>query len=163
MSDRTSEFAALYARHAPDVYRFALRLTNDPSEAEDVTAEAFARAFTSSAPIRTATVRGYLLTIARRYFLETRRRRARNVPLAETIRDARPGPHVRAEYASELAVVSAALDRLSEIDRSAILMRTVHLMPYEDIARALGISIAAAKVKVHRARLTLAGLSLRQR
>jgi RNA polymerase sigma-70 factor, ECF subfamily len=38
------------------------------------------------------------------------------------------------------------------------LMRAFEEMPYEEIARALGLSPAAAKVKVHRARLALAGL-----
>lgn len=158
MSDRSAEFAEFYARHASDVYRFALRLSGDTSDAEEITAEAFARAFTSSTPIRTATVRAYLLTIARRYYLETRLRRRRDVPISETVRDLRAEPSAHAEASTELAAVNAALGRLPEDDRSAIIMRALHVMPYEDIARSLGISIAAAKVKVHRARLMLAGL-----
>jgi RNA polymerase sigma-70 factor (ECF subfamily) len=163
MPDRSSEFAELYVRHALDVYRFALGLSGDSNDAEDITAEAFARAFTAATPIRTATVGAYLLTIARHYYLETRRRRGRDVPISDAIRDSRPEPHARAEASTELEAVSAALDRLPEADRSAILMRAVHVMPYEDIARSLGISIAAAKVKVHRARLMLAGLIPRHR
>jgi RNA polymerase sigma-70 factor, ECF subfamily len=158
MPDRSSEFAGVYARHAADVYRFALWLSGDSSDAEEITAETFARAFTSTSPIRTATVRAYLLTIARRYYVETRRRRGRDVPISEALRDTRPEPSARTEASTELAAVSAALDRLPEADRSAIVMRAVHSMTYEDIARSLGISIAAAKVKVHRARLMLAGL-----
>ncbi len=49
-----------------------------------------------------------------------------------------------------------ALQALPEIDRAAVLMRADDEMAYEEIARALGISVSAAKVKVHRARLTLA-------
>jgi DNA-directed RNA polymerase specialized sigma24 family protein len=37
-------------------------------------------------------------------------------------------------------------------------MRAFEEMPYEEIARALGLSLAAVRVKVHRARLALAGL-----
>ncbi len=49
-----------------------------------------------------------------------------------------------------------ALSSLPEIDRTAVLMRADEALPYEDIANVLGISVGAAKVKVHRARLRLA-------
>jgi RNA polymerase sigma-70 factor (ECF subfamily) len=49
---------------------------------------------------------------------------------------------------------------LPEIDRAALLMRANDGLAYEEIARALGISLAAAKVKVHRARLRLAAARL---
>jgi RNA polymerase sigma-70 factor (ECF subfamily) len=158
MSDRAIEFADIYARHAADVFRFALRLTGDRSEAEDITSEAFTRALASTQPIRTATVKAYLFTIARRYYLETRRRSARHVPLHDAIRDARSEPGALAEQSIQLGVVSAALGRLPEIDRAAIVMRALHRLPYEEIARALGISVAAARVKVHRARLALSDI-----
>jgi RNA polymerase sigma-70 factor, ECF subfamily len=158
MTDDAYDFAEMYERHADDVYRFALRLSGDRADAEDITSEAFARALASNAPMRAATIRAYLFTIARHYYLETRRKSARHVDLGDTIRDPSPEPHRRAETSSELAAVHAALERLPEIDRAAVLMRAQHRMSYEEIARALGISIAAAKVKVHRARLALAGI-----
>lgn len=49
-----------------------------------------------------------------------------------------------------------ALARLPEVDRAAVLMRADEGLAYEEIAAALGISVASAKVKVHRARLKLA-------
>jgi RNA polymerase sigma-70 factor (ECF subfamily) len=154
--DRTSDFADLYARYQPDVYRFALWLTGDLSDADDITAETFMRAWTSSEPIRAATVRGYLFTIARNYFLEGRRKTARQTVLSETIADPRPAPDARAEQIDELAKARVAIAHLAEVDRAAIIMRAVYDMPYEEIARALGVSLSAAKVKVHRARIALA-------
>jgi len=47
------------------------------------------------------------------------------------------------------------LQTLPEPDRAALLMRALNEMPYEEIARALGLSLTAVKVKVHRARLAL--------
>jgi RNA polymerase sigma-70 factor (ECF subfamily) len=52
-----------------------------------------------------------------------------------------------------------ALQEMPEVDRAAVLMRA-NGVPYEDIARALAISAAAARVKVHRARMKLTGLGL---
>jgi RNA polymerase sigma-70 factor, ECF subfamily len=154
--DRTSDFADIYGRYAPEVHRFALWLTGEPSDADDITAETFVRAWTSSQPIRAATVKGYLFTIARNYFLEGRRSASRHTMLTETIVDPRPAPDVTAEQSNELANARVALAQLPEIDRAAIIMRAVHDMPYEEIARALGISLSATKVKVHRARIALA-------
>ena len=54
-----------------------------------------------------------------------------------------------------LQLTLAALQTLPEVDRAALLMRAQDQVPYEDIARALGISVASAKVKVSRARIKL--------
>jgi DNA-directed RNA polymerase specialized sigma24 family protein len=46
-----SEFHDLYTRYARDVHRFALYLSCDPALADDITSEAFLRAWSSGAPI----------------------------------------------------------------------------------------------------------------
>jgi RNA polymerase sigma-70 factor, ECF subfamily len=150
-----TEFSALYQKHAREVYRFALYLSGDRSEAEDITSETFVRVWTSPEPVRLATVRGYLFTIARNLFLQGLRRRSRHRALDETLADPRPDPQADAEGRAELEATLAALHKLPEVDRSAVLMRALEGLPYEEIARALGISVAAAKVKVHRARRAL--------
>jgi RNA polymerase sigma-70 factor (ECF subfamily) len=40
-------------------------------------------------------------------------------------------------------------------DRLALVLRTEHSLPYEEIARVLEISVGSARVKVHRARRRL--------
>lgn len=153
-----SDFSELYRKYAPDVLRFAVYLCGDRDEAEDITAETFARAWTSPEPIRAATVKGYLFTIARNLFLQGLRKRKRHVTLADDLPDPRTSPQARAEQLSELDAVIERLQALAEIDRAALVMRAVDEMSYEEIARALDISVAAAKVKVHRARLALADI-----
>jgi len=54
----------------------------------------------------------------------------------------------------------AALHAMPEIDRAAVLLRANDLS-YDEIARTLAVSPAAARVKVHRARMKLAALKLR--
>jgi RNA polymerase sigma-70 factor (ECF subfamily) len=153
-----TDIDALYRKYASDVFRFALYLAGDWSDAEDITSETFVRVWTSSTPIELATVRGYLFTIARNLFLHSQRRDARRAALPETLPSAAASPLERAEHRSELAAVLARLRMLPEMDRAAIVMRAEYDMPYDEIAGALGISVSAAKVKVHRARLALAGL-----
>jgi len=153
-----SEFRSLYERNAADVYRFARSLGASAEEADDITSETFARALASGTAIREKTAKAYLMTIARHYFLETRRRRRPETELAATMEDRRPGPDVAVEGRSELRAVHARLSTLPDPDRTALLMRSVFEMSYDEIARHLGISVVAAKVKVHRARRVLAAL-----
>ena len=61
---------------------------------------------------------------------------------------------------ARLARALEALGTLPERERSALLLRLDHGLPYDQIAAALGISVAAAKVRVHRARLRLASARL---
>ena len=153
-----TDFTALYRKHAPEVFRFALYLSGERAEAEDITSETFARAWASPEAIRAATVKGYLFTIARNLFLQGLRKQSRRAELDVELADPQPSQLVRSEGREELRAVFARLQELPEIDRAALLMRSLEAMPYEEIARALGISLAAAKVKVHRARLALADL-----
>lgn len=151
------DFATLYSRYAPDVFRFAFHLCGRRAEAEDITSETFVRAWTARESIRTATVKGYLFTIARNLHLHALRRSRRQVTIDETLPDRAPGPAARAEQESELAFARAGLMALPEVDRAALVMRACDEMPYEEIARALGLTVSATKVKVHRARLALGG------
>ena len=155
-----AEFSALYEKHAVDVFRFALYLSGNCPDAEDITAETFVRALTSPEPIEMATVRGYLLTIARNLYLKGLRRHARQATLSDDLVD--PGPCVpdRLEQQAELGAVVSRLRLLPEVDRAALLMRALHGLPYQEIAVALDISVSAARVKVHRARATLMKLRM---
>jgi RNA polymerase sigma-70 factor (ECF subfamily) len=152
------DFTALYHQYSADVYRFALYLSGDPGEAEDITSEAFVRIWNSNQRVEMATVKAYLFTIARNLFLHGLRTRSRNVVLDDELPDEKPDPEMQAGQKAELRRVLQQLQQLREIDRAALLMRAMHEMPYEEIARSLGISLASAKVRVHRARLALADL-----
>ncbi len=156
------DFATLYERHAGEVFRFALWLSGDRALAEDITSETFVRVWTARARLDLSTVTGYLLTIARHLYLRGLPRERRRSEIGPEFADPRPGPHELAEKRGELGAVLADLQRLPEPDRTALLMRAQEQMPYEEIAAALGITVAAAKVKVHRARLKLAEMRLRR-
>ena len=153
-----TDFSSLYKKYAPDVHRFALYLSSERGEADDITSETFVRAWTSPEPIVMATVKGYLFTIARNLFLQGLRKKSRHVALDDDLRDPQAGPYRQAEQKQKLDSVMAELQTLPEASRAALLMRAVDGMAYEEIAQVLGISLAAVKVKIHRARLALAGL-----
>ena len=156
-----TDFTELYKKYAPDVYRFALYLSGERSEAEDIASETFVRAWTSPERIVMPTVKGYLFTIARNLFLHRLRRRSKEVELDLSLPDSQASPHAQAEQKAELRAVLAGLHELPEMDRAAVLMRAIDGMPYEEIAQALQISVGAVRMKIHRARLALCGLGKR--
>lgn len=151
-----TDFARLYREHAADVHRFAVYLSGDRPLAEDLVSEAFVRVWTARERVELTTVRGYLFAIVRNLLLQHLQHERRRAPLDERIADGRPDPEVRASDQSQLQTVLSALRDLPEVDRAAVLMRANGELPYQEIAAALGISVTAAKVKVHRARLKLA-------
>ena len=148
-------FQELYESHAADVYRFALWLTGDTFEAEDITSDTFVRAWARNQAIRTETLRAYLFTIARNAYLERHRKGNRQVELDDIYPDPTPGPEALLESRTELSEIKGVLFSLDEIDRTAFILRVQHELPYAEIARVLDLSISAAKVKVHRVRKKL--------
>jgi RNA polymerase sigma-70 factor, ECF subfamily len=153
-----SDFQALYQKYAHDLFRFALYLTGNRAEAEDIVSETFVRAWTAPGQIRQPTVKAYLLVIARNCYRQGLRRSGRLSSLSgaeQDLADPRQAPHESAEQRAELASVMEDLQRLPEIDRTALLMSAVEEMPYEQIASTLGLSLGAVKTRIHRARLKL--------
>ena len=149
-------FSRLYRAHARDVHRFALFLSGDATAADDIVSETFVRAWQARSRLDLTTVKAYLFAIARNLYLQQRRGGNRSGPLDDQLADPAPGPHERIQARRNLNTVLSALQQLPEVDRAAVLMRAHDEMPYDDIAKALGISVSSAKVKVHRARLKLA-------
>lgn len=149
-------FEEVYERHSSAVRRFALFLTGDPGQADDLVAEVFVRAWQARDRIQLTTVRAYLMTIAR----NLHRDRLRAVPshlvdLSDTIADAGPDVHAALECRSRLQDVHRRLARVARGDRRALLLYVVRELSYADIADALGISIGAVKSRIARARAAL--------
>ncbi|HKA36777.1 MAG TPA: sigma-70 family RNA polymerase sigma factor [Thermoanaerobaculia bacterium] len=151
-----TDLAALYERHAKDVYRFALFLTGDRADADDIVSETFLKVWTARDDLRLETVRGYLFAIARNIHLHARRRAWRFRPLPEELPDVAAGPAETAEGKIALDALRTGLRELPEPDRAAVLMRACGGISYREIAAALGVSETAARVRVHRARARLA-------
>lgn len=149
------DFGTLYRQYAPDVYRFALYLSGNAATAEDLTSETFVRLWTAR-DVRVATVRAYLFAITRNLYRQSLRGKHREAPLDSALADSAPDIESSAGEKERLLWVMKQLLKLPEIDRAALLMRAQYQMPYEEIAATLKLSVAAAKVRVHRARLTLA-------
>ena len=162
--DARAVLAALYTAHAAAVLRFLRDLLGDATLAADATQETFARAFRRIETVRKDDKRpGWLFGIARNVSLEYRRARrvARSRLADDEEPDAAPcgGRSPEAQLLGQEAaeVIARALASLPEERRAALLLRLDHGLSYDEIAAALGWTVAKARVEVFRARETLRG------
>lgn len=145
-----------------EVYTLAYRLTGNEEDARDVVQEAYLRAFRSLKRFRgdsRFSTWMYRITANCASSYVTRRRKGRHEQLSEddTHRDERPeaDPEQMAEAGLLRDRMTAALADLPPLLRSVVVLRDVYDLPHEAIASELGITEAAAKVRLHRARRKL--------
>jgi len=146
----------------PETFALALRLTANEEDAKDVVQEAYLRAYRGLKRFRgdaSFTTWLYRITANCASTQLGRRARHRHEDLDDSgdVRDLRPDhdPEARAEAEALRGRVAAALDGLPPRLRAVVVLRDVYDLPHEAIAAELGISEAAAKVRLHRARLRL--------
>ena len=162
---------AAFARDAipwlDDVYRFALSLTRDDADADDVLQETYLRAYRSWHTFIAGTdCRRWLFTICRNVFLRSRERQRPTVDLEDGEQDAVAAGSVYAAarekgydslYAAlDLApALTRALDDLAEPFRSAVILVDVEDMSYESAAQVMGVPIGTVRSRLFRGRRLL--------
>ena len=148
------DFEALYRDARDDVYAYAATLLRDSSAAEDVTAQAFERAFrkASSYDARRGGERGWLFGIARNAALDELRRRKRTAALAaDPVDVSGPAADDVAQRALDRAAVRTALAGLQARDREVIALKFHAGLDNAEIAEVLGVSPSNAGTLLHRA------------
>jgi RNA polymerase sigma-70 factor (ECF subfamily) len=148
----TMTLGEIYAAHAPAIFRCLLVWSRNAAVAEDLTAETFYRAIVSRQTIRSATARGYLITIARNVWRRYVARRERENGLPPDI--VAPAS-LSAETRIDLQRTLEALARLPENLREPLVLYAQGGLSYEEIATQLDISLAAVKIRIFRARQRL--------
>jgi len=146
---------------APRLLRYVAARLGDRSLAEDVAQEsltALVRAWRSSGPPDSP--EAFVFAVARRRAGRLIWRRRLWLPLehAARVRAAEPTPEAHTVGRDQARRVRAALARLPGRDREALLMVALGELTMTDAAASLGLSVSAAKMRVHRARARLTAL-----
>lgn len=152
-SKPSEAFEALYRRTFPRVYGYVATLLHDRSAAEDVTAQAFERAFRKRRSFRSSrgSEEAWLFGIARNAALDELRRRKRRAKLEaepEDIGTAGTGEQV--EHTLRRETVRAALARLEPREVELVALKFAGGLSNEEIGRVVGISPSNAGTRLHR-------------
>jgi RNA polymerase sigma-70 factor (ECF subfamily) len=156
--------AALVERYWTRVYRWLYRLTRDQHVAEDLVQEAFLKAIAHLDRFAAGTsFSAWLFRIAHNHYANHCRSVRSSQPLPDDLPAAVPEPTQYAEARESLAGVAAALDRLPNELRAALLLRAEHDLSFHEIAQALGLTEETARWRVYKARkMLLSWLEARQ-
>jgi RNA polymerase sigma-70 factor, ECF subfamily len=149
----TEGFAELYERTFPRVYAYVASLLRDRSAAEDVTAQAFERAYRKRRSYRPArgSMDAWLFGIARNAALDELRKRKRRARLEVDPEDtSSPAPEDHAELALRRETVRAALASLDGQERDLIALKFAGGLSNGEIARVLRMSESNVGTRLHR-------------
>jgi RNA polymerase sigma-70 factor, ECF subfamily len=152
-ADHAEGFSELYERTFPRVYAYVASLLRDRSAAEDVTAQAFERAYRKRRSYRPArgSMDAWLFGIARNAALDELRRRKRRAVLEVDPEDTvSPAPEDQAELALRREAVRAALASLEGQERDLIALKFAGGLSNGEIARVLGMSESNVGTRLHR-------------
>jgi RNA polymerase sigma-70 factor, ECF subfamily len=163
--DRRFQEEAL--RWLPDVTRYALSLTRDEADADDLVQETFLRAYRSWDQYTPGTEsRGWLFTICRNLFLRTRQRDSRQVQCDDPELEALAAAAVHASahqsgYGDLFAridlseAVERALAGLPEAFREAVILVDLQDQSYETAANVLDVPVGTVRSRLFRGRRLL--------
>jgi RNA polymerase sigma-70 factor, ECF subfamily len=147
------DFEALYRAARDDVFAYVATLLRDRGAAEDVTAQAFERAFrkSKSYDARRGSERAWLFGIARNAALDELRKRKRTAQLATEPEAAEQQPDEEMDRALRRAAVRTAVAALDPRERELIALKFHAGLDNAEIAAILGVSVSNAGTKLHRA------------
>ena len=161
-SDDGDTFAELVQRYDHTVHNVIRSMVHNPQDVEDVSQEVWIKVANNLANLRDQSrFLPWLYRISRNCalsFLSTQKNRQQVANtdeddlVAELASPLADGPEAQAISVAERREVWAALAALSDADRTVLLLREFHELPYADIARELNISRGNAEVRVFRAR-----------
>jgi RNA polymerase sigma-70 factor (ECF subfamily) len=158
MSGEVPTWEAVARTHGRFLYNVAYRLTGNDDDAYDLVQEALLRVRKGLETYQPGSMEGWLSRIVTNVFLdEVRRKRRRPVEVMpedpERLLPSAPGADEATERLSD--DVQAALRRLPEEFRTAVVLCDVVGLSYEEIADALSVPVGTVRSRIHRGRRLL--------
>jgi RNA polymerase sigma-70 factor (ECF subfamily) len=163
-----SQFQDLMQASYKKVFNLAYRLAGDRTDAEDLTQEAFFRAYRGFEHYQgDRPFENWIFRIVTRLFLDLRRARSRRVQVVSTdaplrndsnddtvqfeVADDRPDPEAQLLDAVVNEDLERSLGTLSEDQRQLVWMADVEGVPYQEIADRLHAPVGTIRSRLHRA------------
>ena len=153
-------FHELYQTHHRNVYSICLRMTQDISDAEDLTHEVFVQLFRTIGSFRgESAFSTWLHRLTVNHVLMHFRKNKRRLK-SEQLTDSLEIPAVGSKRTSivDRILLSEVIAKLPDGYREALILHDVHGLDHKEIARRKGRTEGTSKSQLHKARLTLRAL-----
>jgi len=172
LAGRREAFGLLVERYQHRLYHGLLHVLGSPEDAQDTAQEAFVHAFEKLGSFKgQAAFYSWLFRIALNASISARRKTRRMSASVDSQRDETgieppdENPSNEPSYAMTVSdrqrLVQQALSELSEEFRTALVLKEMEGMSYEEIAEVVDVPLGTVRSRIHRARLELrAKLSL---
>ncbi len=138
------------------LYRFALRITGDMAEAEDVVQEVFIKVWNKRDDMEAINNQeAYCMTLTRNLSLDkirSKHRQTMEIGEALQLIDSESTPYAHLEKNDALNRIRKWMQDLPEKQRLTMHLRDIEGMTYDEISESLEMPLAQVKVNLHRAR-----------
>ena len=146
------EYNQCVSEYADNVYRFIVKNLRHEEDARDVVQSAFEKMWINRSDIDNSRCKSYLFTVAYNQMID-HLRKSKRIQLREEFREEtkvtdRPMHNTK-------KILEDALNRLSETQRSLVLLKDYEGYSYEEIGQITGLNESQVKVYLHRARIQL--------
>jgi RNA polymerase sigma factor (sigma-70 family) len=146
------EYNNCVTEYADNVYRFILKNLRHEEDARDVVQTAFEKMWRNREEIEFEKCKSYLFTVAYHQMID-HLRKVKRIQLKEEFREEvkiydRPVHNAK-------KIIEQALARLSDTQRSLVMLKDYEGYSYEEIGQITGLSSSQVKVYLHRARIQL--------
>jgi len=138
--------------YADNVYRFIVKNLRHEEDARDVVQTAFEKLWRNREEVDHTKSKSYLFTVAYNQMID-HLRKVKRVYLKEEFNEETRVQDRQANNAR--AVLQEALARLSETQRSLVMLKDYEGYSYEEIGQIMNLNPSQVKVYLHRARLQL--------
>ena len=152
----TTAFESLYRLHVDRVYGLCLRMTGNPSEAEDCTQEAFIQAWNKLSKFRgDSAFSTWMHRIAVNSVLGRMRKARRELDKMQAVTDISPVPETVGD-SGNFEDLQNAVDDLPAGARHVFVLHAVYGYSHDETGDMLGIAAGTSKAQLHRAKRLLA-------
>ena len=138
--------------YADNVYRFIVKNLRHEEDARDVVQTAFEKLWINREAVDNTKSKSYLFTVAYNQMID-HLRKVRRIYLKDEFNE--NSKVVNRQINNTKAILEDALSKLSETQRSLVVLKDYEGYSYDEIGKITGLSESQVKVYLHRARIQL--------